>query len=1133
MVPAGLCAYRDLRRKRARKWGDTVTQPDDPRRVGVIVELIDHTIAIAKLNERGDLVQRLTRARQRITDPQVRVVIAGLLKQGKSQLLNSLLNLPAARVGDDEATVVITVVSYSAQPSARLVLAAGPDGTTAAVDIPVDDISTDVRRAPHAGGREVLRVEVGAPSPLLRGGLAFIDTPGVGGLGQPHLSATLGLLPEADAVLVVSDTSQEFTEPEMWFVRQAHQICPVGAVVATKTDLYPRWREIVNANAAHLQRARVPMPIIAVSSLLRSHAVTLNDKELNEESNFPAIVKFLSEQVLSRATERVRAGVLGEIRSATEQLAVSLGSELSVVNDPNLRDRLASDLERRKREAQQAVQQTALWQQVLGDGFNDLTADVDHDLRTRFRTVTEDAERQIDSCDPTAHWAEIGNDVENAIATAVGDNFVWAYQRSEALADDVARSFADAGLDSVLSAELSPHVMGTDFGRLKALGRMESKPLRRGHKMIIGMRGSYGGVVMIGMLSSVVGLGLFNPLSVGAGLILGRMAYKEDKQNRLLRVAQRGQGQCAALRRRHFVRRQQTITGSAQDDPASAARPLPRDRRRDHPVAHRVPAGDHRGGAGGGNRAGQSNSGTSAAIGYPEPGQRQPCRLGANLDAPGELGTSVSTSDRVRAILHATIQAYRGAPAYRQRGDVFCQLDRIGARLAEPLRIALAGTLKAGKSTLVNALVGDDIAPTDATEATRIVTWFRHGPTPRVTANHRGGRRANVPITRRGGLSFDLRRINPAELIDLEVEWPAEELIDATIVDTPGTSSLACDASERTLRLLVPADGVPRVDAVVFLLRTLNAADVALLKQIGGLVGGSVGALGIIGVASRADEIGAGRIDAMLSANDVAKRFTRELNQMGICQAVVPVSGLLALTARTLRQTEFIALRKLAGAERTELNRALLSVDRFVRRDSPLPVDAGIRAQLLERFGMFGIRMSIAVLAAGVTDSTGLAAELLERSGLVALRNVIDQQFAQRSDMLKAHTALVSLRRFVQTHPVPATPYVIADIDPLLADTHAFEELRMLSLLPSRATTLNDDEIASLRRIIGGSGTSAAARLGLDPANSREAPRAALAAAQHWRRRAAHPLNDPFTTRACRAAVRSAEAMVAEFSARR
>ncbi|GAB7145692.1 isoniazid-induced dynamin-like GTPase IniC [Mycobacterium riyadhense] len=493
----------------------------------------------------------------------------------------------------------------------------------------------------------------------------------------------------------------------------------------------------------------------------------------------------------------------------------------------------------------------------------------------------------------------------------------------------------------------------------------------------------------------------------------------------------------------------------------------------------------------------------------------------------------MSTSDRVRAILGGTIEAYRGEPTYRQRQDVFHELDRIGARLAEPIRIALAGTLKAGKSTLLNALVGDDIAPTDATEATRIVTWFRHGPTPKVTANHRGGRRSNVPITHDRGLSFDLRRINPADVVDLDVEWPAEELANATIIDTPGTSSLTRDASERTLRLLVPDDGVPRVDAVVFLLRTLNAADIALLKQIGELVGGSAGALGIIGVASRADEIGAGRIDAMLSAKDVAKRFTSEMDQTGICQAVLPVSGLLALTARTLRQSEFAALRKLAGADNADVNKALLSVDRFVRPDSPLPVDAGTRAQLLERFGMFGIRISIAVLAAGVSDAAGLSTELLERSGLTALRDVIDQQFAQRADMLKAHTALVSLRRFVEAHPVMATPYVIADIDPLLADTHAFVELRLLSQLRSRTTTFNEEEIASLRRLLGASGTNPAARLGLTTEDPQEGPRAAFAAAQRWRRRAEHPLNDPFTSGACRAAVRSAEALVAEFAARR
>ncbi|UNB51950.1 dynamin-like GTPase family protein [Mycolicibacterium sp. YH-1] len=494
----------------------------------------------------------------------------------------------------------------------------------------------------------------------------------------------------------------------------------------------------------------------------------------------------------------------------------------------------------------------------------------------------------------------------------------------------------------------------------------------------------------------------------------------------------------------------------------------------------------------------------------------------------------MSTSDRVRAILAGTVRAYRTDPAYAQRPDLHNELEWIGRRLNQPIRIALAGTLKAGKSTLVNALVGEDIAPTDATEATRIVTWFRNGPTPRVTANHRGGRRSNVPITRDPadrGLTFDFASLDPNDVVDLDVDWPAAELIDTTIIDTPGTSSLNRDVSERTLRLLVPDDGVPRVDAVVFLLRTLNAADIALLKQIGTLVGGSSGALGVIGVASRADEIGAGRIDAMLSAKDVATRFTTEMDKTGICQAVVPVSGLLALTGRTLRQSEFVALEKLAGVDAAELTKAMLSVDRFVREDAALPVDAATRAALLDRFGMFGIRISIAVLRAGISDSVALADELLERSGLIALRDVIDQQFAQRSDLLKAHTALVSLRRFVEANPIYAAPYILADIDPLLADTHAFEELRLLSLLRSRQTTLNDDEMASLRRIIGGSGTDAASRLGLQPDAPYDGPRAAFAAAQRWRRRADHPLNDPFTTRACRAAVRSAEAMVADYAA--
>ncbi len=512
-----------------------MTQPSDPRQVRVIVELIDQTRRIAETNDRGDLVERLTVAWDRITDPQTRVVIAGQLKQGKSRLLNSLLNMPVSRVGDDETTVLTTIVVYGDQPLAQLIVAT-PDGGVEAVEIPTADIMNDLRRAPQAGGREVLRLEVVAPSPLLEGGLVFIDTPGVGGHGQPHLNATLGLLPEADAMLMVSDTSQEFTEPEMTFMRQAFEICPVAAIVATKTDLYPHWRQIVDANHAHLQRAGVDAPMIPASSLLRSHAIQLNDKELNDESNFPAIVKFLSEKVLSRENDRVRGHVIAELRSAAEHLILSLNSELSALNDPEAREALTADLERRKQDAQDALQQTALWQQVLNDGIADLTADIDHDLRSRFRAITSHTEKLIDSCDPTLHWAEIGAELEQAVATAVGDNFVWAYQRAEVLAAEVARTFVEAGLEAVKLPELSASEMGASFGGFKSLARMESKPIGRGHKIVTSMRGSYGGVLMFGMLTSLAGLGMFNPLSVGAGLLLGRKAFKEDMENRMLRV---------------------------------------------------------------------------------------------------------------------------------------------------------------------------------------------------------------------------------------------------------------------------------------------------------------------------------------------------------------------------------------------------------------------------------------------------------------------------------------------------------------------------------------------------------------------------------------------------------------------
>ncbi|WP_258195528.1 dynamin family protein [Rhodococcus sp. OK519] len=468
--------------------------------------------------------------------------------------------------------------------------------------------------------------------------------------------------------------------------------------------------------------------------------------------------------------------------------------------------------------------------------------------------------------------------------------------------------------------------------------------------------------------------------------------------------------------------------------------------------------------------------------------------------------------------------------AYPENAAARAQLAECAARLEEPLRVALAGSLKAGKSTLLNAFVGQDIAPTDATECTRVVTWYRSGTTPTVTARYDGDASSNVTVRRHEGrLTFDLGDLTADRVDRLDVEWPASALSQTTIIDTPGTSSLSKDVSARTFRMLTPENAVSGADAVVYLLRSLSASDVQFLGRIGAHVGGESGPLGVVGVVSRADEVGAGRADAMMSAKEVAARFTSELELTGLCQSVVPVAGLLALGARTLRQSEFAAFEALAQVSDADLQLAMLSADRFARDDAPLPVDAAMRSQLADRFGLFGIRLAIMLVRLGVNDSPSLAAELVASSGLDELRQVIDVQFGQRAEQLKTHSALVALERVLTTHPTAATARLLDDVGRLLADVHGFQELRMLGRLRSTETALSGEDLAELQRLIGGFGIDPAQRLGLGADASIEDGRAAgLTAVRKWRERAAHPLVDQFTARACRVAARSAEGVLAD-----
>ena len=478
--------------------------------------------------------------------------------------------------------------------------------------------------------------------------------------------------------------------------------------------------------------------------------------------------------------------------------------------------------------------------------------------------------------------------------------------------------------------------------------------------------------------------------------------------------------------------------------------------------------------------------------------------------------------DEARALLEAA------AAEYHDDADAARQLEEHARRLDEPLRVAIAGMVKAGKSTLLNAIIGEEIAPTDAGECTKVITWYRHGPTPRITVHLLDGTTRSLPVRRDDGrLVLDLGPTPVNEVDRLDIEWPSKRLEEVTLIDTPGIASLSTEVSARSSAFLTPTDAPPQTDAIIYLMRHLHSADLGFLSAFRDTAVGRSDTVNAMAVLSRADEIGAGRIDALLSARSIAERYRTDGALRSLALDVVPIAGLMAQSARTLRQREFEALRQVARLGRDARERMLVSVDRFARDDAGIDVSAEDRRNLLDRFGMFGIRMSAVAIRSGCDDSTDLADELYRRSGMDELWRLVSEQFRSRADALKARTAIAAVGSLISRRPTPGSSQLAGDVERLEANAHELRELSLLSAARTTGIALPEGEAAEAERLIGGSGTSATRRLGLaDDADDDEARAAAAAALQRWRAMVGSPLLDRTAVEACQVVIRSCEALV-------
>jgi 50S ribosome-binding GTPase len=430
--------------------------------------------------------------------------------------------------------------------------------------------------------------------------------------------------------------------------------------------------------------------------------------------------------------------------------------------------------------------------------------------------------------------------------------------------------------------------------------------------------------------------------------------------------------------------------------------------------------------------------------------------------------------DRVRALLAVAVGRYAGGPDG-------AELAEAAARLDEPVRVAVVGRTGAGASTVVNALLGESLAPTSGRPGSRLVVWFRYGDGRGVVVHPRQGppRRATFAATDLcAGVGW--AGLTPEDVDHLTVEWPAPVLTGMTLIDVPGLEGTGLGPAGTVLD--ADADRAPVADAVIHIVCRRRSDDGN--PAHGAVVGPRTGGPYPVVVVTHPDA--------------VAERSA------GPASGVVDLDGRLAIAARDLTGADYRALAE-ASPDDGDLER---------------------------RYGPAGFRIAVELIRAGTVDgAAALAAELTRASGQDDVLAMLDVHVAARADVLRARSALHVLGAVLHRHGRADRRLdpLVGEYERIVAGAHEFAELDTLAALRMGTVALPVGTAADAERLLGASGLRPRDRLGLDqtagPADVRTAATGELA---RWRSYEVHPLGGRGAREACRAVARTCEGLLAD-----
>jgi tetratricopeptide (TPR) repeat protein/GTPase SAR1 family protein len=207
-----------------------------------------------------------------------------------------------------------------------------------------------------------------------------------------------------------------------------------------------------------------------------------------------------------------------------------------------------------------------------------------------------------------------------------------------------------------------------------------------------------------------------------------------------------------------------------------------------------------------------------------------------------------------RALYGLLQLAHRHFTDTRELGELAPQAARLVATLDRPLLTVVMGEFNAGKSSFVNALLGEEVAPMGITPTTATINVLKYGPERKgrvvyLDGNVRDVAWRDVPSLLKGLGADEARRIRV-----IEVLAPLETLQRVNIVDTPGLNSIHPEHEETARRFIEEGDAVVWLFSVDQAAKATEGAALARIRGEGKKV------LGVLNKIDRVDPSERGQI---------------------------------------------------------------------------------------------------------------------------------------------------------------------------------------------------------------------------------------------------------------------------------